>query len=136
MKQWLVDTNVILDVIGADERFGTVSKKLLSECAENGILVINPIIFAEVGAYLDSLEELDSLLPEDLFRRDDLPWEAAFLAGKAFTRYKREGGQKKRMLADFLIGAHAALMGFGIISRDEGIDKYFRVHVLNPAYTA
>ncbi len=132
MKQWLVDTNVILDVLGADERFGPPSKRLLSECAENGILVINPIIFAEVGAYLEGLEELDAFLPESLFRRDDLPWEAAFLAGQAFTRYKNDGGQKKRMLADFLIGAHAAVMGFGVISRDAGIGKHFRTHVLNP----
>ena len=135
MKQWLVDTNVLLDVIGADEQFGPASKRSLSECAETGVLVINPIIYAEVGAYLESIEELETFLPEDLFRRDDLPWEAAFLAGKAFSRYKKAGGQKKRMLADFLIGAHAAVMGFGLISRDRGIGKYFKIQVLNPANT-
>ncbi len=133
MKQWLVDTNVLLDVIGADEQFGQASKQALSECAKSGILVINPIIFGEVGAYLESLEETDDLLPDSLFRRDDLPWEAAFLAGKAFAKYKKGGGQKKRILADFLIGAHAAVMGFGIISRDSGVGKYFNIHVFNPA---
>lgn len=132
MKQWLVDTNVILDVLGADEQFGQVSRAALSGCAESGVLVINPIIFAEVGAWIDSLEELDSLLPEDVFRRDSLPWEAAFLAGKAFTRYKKAGGRKKRILADFLIGAHAAVNGFALITRDGGIGKYFDIHVLSP----
>ena len=134
MKQWLVDTNVLLDVIGADKKFGQASKQALSECSKGGVLIINPVVFAEVGAYLDSLEEIDSFLPDSLFRRDALPWEAAFLAGKAFARYKKSGGTKKRMLADFLIGAHAAVMGFGIISRDSGIGKHFKVHVFNPAH--
>jgi len=132
MRGWLVDTNVILDVIGADEKFGPLSRQTLLECAENGILVINPLIFSEVGAWIESLEELDSLLPEDLFRRDPLPWEAAFLAGKAFAEYKKAGGPKKRMLADFLIGAHAAVEEFGLITRDSGIEKYFQIHVINP----
>jgi hypothetical protein len=132
MKEWLVDTNVLLDVLGADERFGLLSKEVLGECAETGILVINPIIFAEVGAWLQSLEELDALLPEELFRRDPLPWEGAFLAGQAFTRYKRAGGEKRRILADFMIGAHAALAGFVLISRDSGIGRYFDIQILNP----
>ncbi len=132
MKQWLVDTNVILDVLGADEKFGQVSRQALTYCAENGVLVINQVIFAEVGAWIDTLEELVALLPDGLFRRDSLPWEAAFLAGKAFTRYKRAGGEKKRMLADFLIGAHAAVKGFTLITRDSGIGKYFEIQVLNP----
>lgn len=132
MNEWLVDTNVILDVLGGDERFGAVSKQVLADCAEKGVLVINPIIFAEVGAWIDSLEELDALLPEDLFRRDSLPWEASFLAGKAFAGYKQSGGGKNRMLADFMIGAHAAVMGYGLISQDKGIEKYFKIHVINP----
>lgn len=133
MKEWLVDTNVLLDVLGADESFGHLSKKVLADCAEAGVLVINPIIFSEVGAWMESLEELDSLLPEELFRRDPLPWEGAFLAGKAFARYKRAGGQKRRILADFLIGAHAAVEGFVLISRDSGIGRYFEIQILNPS---
>jgi len=132
MKQWLVDTNIILDILGADTLFGPGSRQVVTECAEKGVLVINPVIFAEVGACLESLEELNALLPQDLFRRDDLPWEAAFLSGQAFSRYKRAGGQKKRMLADFLIGAHAAVQGFDIITRDTGIQKYFQINVINP----
>jgi len=133
MKAWLVDTNVLLDVLGADDRFGVPSRNVLSECADAGVLVINQVVFAEVGAWMDSLEELDSLLPAELFRRDALPWEAAYLAGQAFARYKRAGGRKTRMLADFLIGAHAAVAGMELISRDGGMGRYFKIQILNPA---
>ncbi len=133
MREWLVDTNVILDVLGADKSFGFLSQKVLADCAETGMLVINPVIFSEVGAWMESLEELDALLPEDLFRRDPLPWEGAFLAGKALAKYKRAGGQNRRILADFLIGSHAAVAGFVLISRDSGIGRYFDIQILNPA---
>lgn len=136
MKEWLVDTNVILDVIGADPRFGESSRRTLEEVAEQGALVINPLIFAEVGAFIDSIEELDVLLPEGLFRRDPIPWEAAFLAGRAFNSYRRAGGGRSRMLADFIIGAHAAVGGFGLISRDRGYMRHFRIDVLDPGYSA
>ncbi|MBS3934203.1 MAG: type II toxin-antitoxin system VapC family toxin [Truepera sp.] len=133
MRQWLVDTNVLLDVIGADTVFGERSKAVLSRCAEQGVLVVNPVILAEVAALLDSLEELEALLPEALFRRDPIPLAASFLAGQAYRRYKRQGGAKSRMLADFLIGAHAAVTGLDLISRDEGYSAYFTLTVLNPA---
>ncbi|MCK5229164.1 MAG: type II toxin-antitoxin system VapC family toxin [Desulfobulbaceae bacterium] len=130
---WLVDTNIILDIIGADSKYGEKSRMTLAQCAETGILFINPIIYAEVGAMIDSIEELDELLPTSLFHREPLPWEAAYLAGQAFVRYKRRGGTKKRILADFLIGAHATVAKMKIISRDAGYSRYFTVEVLNPA---
>lgn len=133
MKQWLVDTNVLLDVIGADRTYGERSREALSRCAEDGVLVINPVIYAEVSVLIDSVEEVDQLLPASLFRRDDIPWPACFLAGKAYLRYKRRGGRKKRMLADFLIGAHAAVGGLAMISRDDVYPRYFELELLNPA---
>ncbi|MBU2602849.1 MAG: type II toxin-antitoxin system VapC family toxin [Actinobacteria bacterium] len=132
MKEWLVDTHVILDVIGADPEFGELSRLALEETAEIGALVVNPLVFAEVGAFVDSIEELDALVPESLFRRDAIPWEAAFLAGRAFNAYRRAGGTRERILADFMIGAHAAVGGFGLISRDRGYGRYFQVEVLDP----
>jgi hypothetical protein len=84
MNEFLVDTNVILDVIGADKKFGLISKRCLTRCASTGVLVINSVIYAEVGAVIETIEELDELLPISLFRRDPLPWEAAYLAGRAF----------------------------------------------------
>lgn len=131
--EWLVDTNVLIDIINDDPQFAECSIRALERCAETGILVINPVIYGEVGAICDSLEELDSLLPREMFRRDDLMWEATFLAGQAFRRYRQNKGQKKRVLADFLIGAHASVAGFGLISRDNGYLKYFKLELLNPA---
>ena len=133
MKQFLVDTNVILDVIGADETFGSASRDCLTRCAGIGLLVINPVIYAEVGAVIETIEELDQLLPKSLFRRAPLPWEAAFLAGRVFRSYHRRGGSKSRVLADFLIGAHAATEGMSLITRDQGYTKYFQMAIENPA---
>ncbi len=130
--EWLVDTNVLIDIINDDPQFAEGSIRALERCSETGILVINPVIYGEVGAICDSLEELDSLLPREVFRRDDLIWEATFLAGQAFRRYRQNKGQKKRVLADFLIGAHASVAGFGLISRDSGYLKYFKLELLNP----
>jgi predicted nucleic acid-binding protein len=132
VNAWLVDTNVLLDVIGADPRHGDQSKAVLADCSERGVLVINPVVYAEVGAFMDSIEELDAMLPPSLFRRDTLPWEAAFLAGQAFRRYRRRRGPKPRMLADFLIGAHAAVAGLGLISRDRIYLRYFALDLLDP----
>lgn len=131
--EWLVDTNVLVDIINDDPTFAEASILALEECSKNGILVINPVIYGEVGAIFDSLEELDSILPVETFRRDDLMWEASFLAGQAFRRYRKNKGQKKRVLADFLIGAHASVAGFGLITRDNGYAKYFQLELLNPA---
>jgi len=86
-----------------------------------------------INLFLNGHAGLPERHPTSLFRRETLPWEAAFLAGQAFVRYKRRGGTKKRILADFLIGAHATVAGMGIISRDTGYSRYFTVEVLNPA---
>ncbi len=128
---WLVDTNVILDVLGADPTFGERSKRTLASCAQEGVLVVNPVILAEVSAMLDSLAELNEMLPPVPFRRDPLPFEASFLAGLALYTYKRWGGAKGRMLAGFLIGAHAAASGFGLLTRDAVQARAY----LTPRYT-
>lgn len=135
MREWLVDTNVLLDVLGADAEFGAASRETLARCADAGVLVINPIVYSEVSVFIDSIEELDELLPPSVFRRDSIPWSASFLAGKAFLRYRRSGGRKRRILADFLIGAHAAVGGMGLISRDDGYSSYFDLRLLNPAHS-
>ena len=66
----------------------------------------------------ERLEDLDEALPESVFRRDPLPWEAAFLAGKAFIGYRRRRGVKRSPLPDFYIGAHAAIAGLALLTRD------------------
>lgn len=132
MNAYLVDSNVLLDVIGADTSFGEASRACLEACAAKGVLVINPVIYAEVGAFIDSIEELDALLPKGLFRRDALPWDVSYLAGQALRRYQKNGGKRDRVLADFMIGAHAAVAGMTVLSRDKGYARYFQLEVINP----
>lgn len=111
MTPILVDSNVILDVATQDPVWAERSSRMLAKSAESAQLVINPIIFAEVSVGYERVEELEAALPADLFRRENLPWEAAFLAGKCFLAYRRRGGKKSSTLPDFYVGAHAALAG-------------------------
>jgi predicted nucleic acid-binding protein len=82
------------------------------------LLVINAIIYAEVSIGFQRIEDLEVAVPSSLFRRDPLPFEAAFLAGKAFLQYRRRGGRRATPLPDFYIGAHAAVAGFRLLTRD------------------
>jgi predicted nucleic acid-binding protein len=87
-------------------------------CAEHARLVINPIVYAEVSVGYTTVEGVDLPLSLDLFAREPLPWRAAFLAGKAFERYRRSGGTRRSPLPDFYIGAHAAVAGMSLLTRD------------------
>jgi predicted nucleic acid-binding protein len=118
MTPILVDSNVILDVATQDPVWAERSSRMLAKSAESAQLVINPIIFAEVSVGYERVEELEAALPADLFRRENLPWEAAFLAGKCFLAYRRRGGKKSSTLPDFYVGAHAALAGYRLLTRD------------------
>jgi predicted nucleic acid-binding protein len=118
MTAILVDSNVLLDVATEDPRWGDWSAKQLEHAAEHAILVINPVVYAEVSIGFDTIEELDDALPPGAFRRDALPYEAGFLAGKCFLDYRRRGGTRSAPLPDFYIGAHAAIAGFQLLTRD------------------
>lgn len=83
-----------------------------------GPLAINPLIYAEISADFDTIEALDEALPPTDYRREPLPWEAGFLAGQAFLLYRKRGGTKRSPIADFYIGAHAAVCGYRILTRD------------------
>jgi predicted nucleic acid-binding protein len=114
----LVDSNVILDVATKDPAWGEWSSHALARAADQSVLVINPIVFAEVSVGFDRVEDLEEALPADLYRRDPLPYEAAFLAGKSFLAYRRHGGRHLMPLPDFYIGAHAAVAGHQLLTRD------------------
>lgn len=114
----LVDSNVILDVATDDPRWSDWSSESLARAADESELAINPLIFAEVSVGFATIEELDEVISRDAFRRLDLPYEAAFLAGKAFLAYRRRGGRRSAPLADFYIGAHAAVAGMQLLTRD------------------
>ncbi len=118
MNAVLVDSNVILDVATQDPLWATWSSAQLARLAERSLLIINPLIYAEVSVGFESIEALERALPRDLFYREPLPYEAAFLAGKSFLRYRRGGGTRRTPLPDFYIGAHAAVAGYRLLTRD------------------
>jgi predicted nucleic acid-binding protein len=118
MKPVLVDSNVLLDVATGDPAWAGWSSNALEEAANEAPLVINPLIYAEVSIRFSRIEELEAAIPSDLFRREALPFEAAFLAGKAFMKYRRRGGARPSPLPDFYIGAHAAVSGMRLLTRD------------------
>ncbi len=118
MDAVLVDSNVLLDVATNDPTWGDWSGRALQRTADESILVINPLVYAEVSVGFAAIEDLEAALPADLYRREDLPYEAGFLAGKCFLRYRRGGGLKRSPLPDFYIGAHAAVAGYRLLTRD------------------
>jgi predicted nucleic acid-binding protein len=114
----LVDSNVILDIASEDDDWLDWSASMLTAAAERGPVVINPVIYAEVSTRYETIESLDDALPPELYTRVPLPWQAAFLAAKAFREYRRRGGAKTTTLPDFFIGAHAAISGLTLLTRD------------------
>lgn len=114
----LVDSNVMLDVLTADPTWGEWSEAALAQARDAGRLMINPIVYAEVSTGFDRIEDLDDAVPEADFEREPLPYEAGFLAGKAFLTYCTRGGERRSPLADFYIGAHAAVRGYRLLTRD------------------
>ena len=118
MSETLVDSNVILDVLTEDPQWFEWSAAALEEQAERSLLVINPLIYAEVSIRFKRIEDLDDALSASMFRRDALPSPAGFLAGKAFVKYRRTGGERRSPLPDFYIGAHAAIGGMTLLTRE------------------
>lgn len=130
----LVDSNVLLDIFTQDPKWFEWSANALEQAVDDSVVIINPIVYAEVSVYFSEIEELDIALPPDLFRRDPLPWSAAFLAGKAYRIYRSNSGAKRSPIPDFYIGAHAAVAGFRLLTRDPGVYRsYFpTVKLLSP----
>ncbi|HJX66793.1 MAG TPA: type II toxin-antitoxin system VapC family toxin [Polyangia bacterium] len=118
MKPVLVDSNVLLDVATSDPAWSAWSAEALEHAANQAPLIINPLIYAEVSVAFQRIEDLDAALSPELYRREPLPWEAAFLAGKAFLQYRRRGGARLLPLPDFYIGAHAAVRAYRLLTRD------------------
>lgn len=118
MPATLVDSNVLLDVLTEDAEWFDWSAATLQQAAHDGPLVINSIIYAEVAAGFTRIEDLDEALPPAYYRRVPLPWEAGFLAGQAYVRYRRRGGTRRSPMPDFYIGAHAAVSRLTLLTRD------------------
>jgi predicted nucleic acid-binding protein len=114
----LVDTNVLVDVLEDDAAWAEWSIGRLRTLSTVHDLAINSIVYAELSLTFERVEELDRVLDELELRFLEMPRSALFLAGKAFVRYRRRGGSKTNVLSDFFIGAHAAVLGCPILTRD------------------
>ena len=114
----LIDSCVLLDVITGDRQWADWSAAEIAAAMDTGRAVINPLIYAEVSVGYQTIEELEELLPAGDYEREPLPYLAGFAAGKAFVRYRRGGGDKRSPMPDFYIGAHAAIAGYRLLTRD------------------
>ena len=122
----LVDSNVLIDVLEDDPDWCDWSIRQLRDQSRIHELAINPIIYAELSLTFSTVEALDRAVTGLNLKLAEIPRPALFLAGKAFARYRREGGTKGNVLADFFIGAHAAVAACPLLTRDAGrYGKYF-----------
>jgi predicted nucleic acid-binding protein len=113
-----VDSNVLIDVMTADSEWLNWSTTALRAAANHGRLIINTVIFAEISVGFDRMEEVEAALPPGVIEREAIPDAAAFLAAKVFVTYRRRGGTRRSPLPDFFIGAHAAIGGYHVLTRD------------------
>ena len=114
----LVDTNVLVDVLEDDPQWSEWSVGQLRAQSKIHRLAINPIIYAELSLTFSTAEALDQAIEDLDVVMVDIPRPALFLAGKAFIRYRRQGGTRTNVLGDFFIGAHAAVSGLVVLTRD------------------
>ncbi len=133
IKQILVDTNIIIDIINANTVWADISKRALRDMAHYSTFLINPIIYAELAFGFVEIEALDDFLFALSIQKVDLPCKSSSLAAQAFRTYRNTGGKKTSTLPDFFIGAHAAAMEYTILTRDPKLyRRYFQtvaIHV-------
>lgn len=122
----LIDSCIITDLAAPESDWFEWSASTLERLDQNNTMVINPIIYAECSVGFARIEEVEALFESLGFAMNPIPREALFLAGKAFLQYKRCKGEKGNVLPDFFIGAHAAVSGYALVSRDKGrFSTYF-----------
>lgn len=122
----LVDTNVLLDVVTNDPRWAAWSQTQLDTAALTQTVAINDVIYAELSLAFERIEELDAMITKAGLSHEPIPRESLFLAAKAFLSYRRKGGSRSGVRPDFFIGAHAAVLGIPLLTRDRGrYETYF-----------
>ncbi len=131
----LVDTNVLLDVVEDHPQWADWSQQQLEAAALNHQLVINAVVYAELSIGFRRVEEVEAVLTETQILLEEIPREALFLAGKVFQRYKARGGTRTGVLPDFFIGAHAAVLGIPLLTRDarQYADYFPKLELIAPA---
>ena len=134
MARVLVDTNVLIDVATQDAQWFDWSSVQLAKAMHSNRLATNPIIYAEFSVHYATIEEVEGALSGLEMDRLAIPYEAAFLAGKVFKRYRERGGQRNAPLPDFFVGAHAAVQGLALLTRDpKRYREYFpRLELIAP----
>lgn len=134
MTSTLIDTNILVDVLEQRQPHLDWVERAFSRLSAEGAFVINQVIYGEASVPYESRDEFDALVLSQWMIQEDVPWEAAFLAGKAFDEYRRRGGVRANTLPDFFIGAHAAVKRYRILTRDGGrFRTYFpEVEVIAP----
>lgn len=130
----LVDTNILIDVLGPGDVMSEWSSSALTTYRERGALVINTVVWSELAPLAASEATLERATEQLGCDREMIPWRAAYLAGAVHIRYRRSGGARDRTLPDFLIGAHAQIAGHRILTRDAGnFRRYFPdVEIVSP----
>lgn len=118
MAATLVDSNVLIDVLHRDPDWSPWSDEALIEALEDGVVFVNQVIYSEISMGFPTVEECDLALSTQGIERIPIPWPAAFLAGRAYLDYRRRGGTRSAPLPDFFIGAHAAVEGLLLLTRD------------------
>jgi predicted nucleic acid-binding protein len=121
----LVDTNVLVDVVEKDPQWWSWSITQLRNLSLTHSLAINAVIYAELASTYSSSAILDQKIATMSLVFEDIPRQAAFLAGKAYVLYRRQGGTKSNVLPDFFIGAHAAVLGCPLLTRDK---RHYAAH--------
>lgn len=130
----MVDSNVLIDVLENDPRWFEWSTDQLEPLVAARRAVVNPIIYAEIAANFADIETLEQALAKFNLLREQLPWDAAFMASQAHKLYRKRGGAKRSPLPDFYIGAHASLAGYALLTRDPGrYREYFpKLRLISP----
>ena len=120
MTDTLLDTNVLIDLSDDNENWFAWSSRAVRDAADEGELIVNQVIYSELAGGYAIREDLELVLHRARIRKESVPWDAAFMAGLAFKTYRRLGGMRRSPLPDFFIGAHAAVRGYRLLTRDRG----------------
>ena len=118
MTSTLVDSNVLIDVLVAQQPWRDWSHAWLRNAVDSGEVVINQIVYAETAMQFEETEAIEDVISLVRPTRESIPWDAAHAAGRAHRDYRRRGGSRDRTLPDFLIGAHALVKGYRLLTRD------------------
>ncbi|MFO7962813.1 MAG: type II toxin-antitoxin system VapC family toxin [Desulfobacterales bacterium] len=126
-----VDTNILLDVFLPDPKWGNPSREMLEQAYDEGSLIINPIVYAELAPQFLEKKLLDTTLETLGIRLVPIDFDTAFLAGMNWKKYRDAGGKRSRILSDFLIGSHAKKHADRLLTRDRGFYReYFNDLIL------